>query len=270
MEQQWSAGTQCIRHWSTRGAFIECRGYPRQRGQAASTLPLHLWPSYHSPLKYLFPFAVCRTCGVLLFINSFILCYKDNTYRHWSSSCIFPLTVFQSTVHLSIFGFCSYLAMPQPVVQPGYWGITVLWAQTLQIEIQILDKDLKIETKRASGAGGQHVNTTDSAVRMTHLPSGRSQKSSKVYIWILAWYIEIMHWSGIMRWRLWCRKGMHEQWWLWQQREQIVDVHLLKWIVIKIIVTVYRYVIMVSQSSRHMFSFGLVLFQWIMNSLLGG
>lgn len=53
----------------------------------------------------------------------------------------------------------------------SFAAVSVYREITDSASIAILDKDLKIETFRASGAGGQHVNKTDSAVRITHLPT---------------------------------------------------------------------------------------------------
>ena len=65
-----------------------------------------------------------------------------------------PATESQGRIHTSA---CTVAILPEP--------------DELE-EIEIAANDLRVDTYRASGAGGQHVNKTDSAVRLTHLPSG--------------------------------------------------------------------------------------------------
>jgi peptide chain release factor 1 len=65
-----------------------------------------------------------------------------------------PATETQGRIHTSA---CTVAVMPEPDEAEGH---------------QLNPADLRIDTFRASGAGGQHINKTDSAVRITHLPTG--------------------------------------------------------------------------------------------------
>ena len=62
--------------------------------------------------------------------------------------------------------------IPNHVRHTAFASVTAVPEIADDVEVEIEDSDLRIDTYRSSGAGGQHVNKTDSAVRITHMPTG--------------------------------------------------------------------------------------------------
>jgi len=71
------------------------------------------------------------------------------------------------------YGLLSAEAGVHRLVRISPFASVYVWPEvTEDVDVEIEDKDIRIDTYRSSGAGGQHVNVTDSAVRITHIPTG--------------------------------------------------------------------------------------------------
>ncbi len=92
---------------------------------------------------------------------------KEAVYR-FSGKDVFSFLKYESGVH-------RVQRVPVTETQGRVHTSTVTVAvlpEAETVDVEILDKDIKIDTYRSSGAGGQHINKTDSAIRITHLPTG--------------------------------------------------------------------------------------------------